>query len=67
MVEDLSKEGRAVKRVHLKVRFAPFFTSHRIRKLPEPTYELEVIAQTALALFDRARRRPAGAAARGPG
>ncbi len=51
VVADLHREGRACARVHLKVRFAPFFTVTRIRKLPEPTYDAAVIAQTALELL----------------
>ncbi len=47
VVEDLRHEGRACARVHLKVRFAPFFTVTRLRKLPEPTYEAAVIARVA--------------------
>jgi DNA polymerase-4 len=39
--------------VHLKVRFAPFFTVQRSRKLPEPTYDADMIARTALELFER--------------
>ncbi len=50
-VEDLRREGRGCVRVHLKVRFAPFFTVTRIRKLPEPTYDAAVITQTALELL----------------
>ncbi|AKU14736.1 DNA polymerase IV [Luteipulveratus mongoliensis] len=51
VVEDIRAEGRACMRVHLKVRFAPFFTASRIRKLDEPTYDPAVIADTALALL----------------
>ena len=51
VVDDVRKEERAVQRVHLKVRFAPFFTFTRIRKLPEATYDVEVIAQTAFDLY----------------
>ena len=50
VVADLHREQRPCARVHLKVRFAPFFTVTRIRKLPEPTYEAEVITRTALGL-----------------
>lgn len=53
VVDDLRTEQRACARVHLKVRFAPFFTFTRIRKLPEPTYDVEVIATTALDLLAR--------------
>ena len=52
MIEDLTKEGRAATRVHLKVRFAPFFTHTKVRKLAGPTMDPAVIAETALALFD---------------
>jgi DNA polymerase-4 len=51
VVEDIGREGRACVRVHLKVRFAPFFTFTRVRKLAEPTYDAEVIAATALDLL----------------
>jgi DNA polymerase-4 len=53
VVEDIRGEGRACARVHLKVRFAPFFTVNRSRKLSEPTFEAEVIAETALDLLRR--------------
>jgi DNA polymerase IV len=53
VVVDLRREGRACARVHLKVRFAPFFTVTRIRKLPEPTYDAAVIAPTSLDLLHR--------------
>jgi DNA polymerase-4 len=53
VVEDLRGEGRPCLRVHLKVRFAPFFTTNRSRKLPEATYDAGVIAATALELLDR--------------
>jgi DNA polymerase-4 len=52
VVEDLRREGRPCQRVHLKVRFAPFFTSNRSRRLAEPTYDAGRIAQTALELLD---------------
>ncbi len=35
----------------LKVRFAPFFTTNRVRKLGEPTFDPDVIATTALDLL----------------
>jgi DNA polymerase-4 len=52
VVEDLRREGRPCLRVHLKVRFAPFFTTNRSRKLAEPTYDADAIAATALELLD---------------
>jgi DNA polymerase-4 len=51
VVLDCGKEGREVARVHLKVRFAPFFTFTKVRKLPTATLDVEVIAQTAFALY----------------
>ncbi len=51
VVNDITKEGRPCMRVGLKVRFAPFFTTTRMRKLDEPTSDPEVIATTALALL----------------
>jgi len=53
VVDDIRREGRACTRVHLKVRFAPFFTVNRIRKLPEPTYDPAVITQVALELLHK--------------
>lgn len=53
VVTDIEAEGRACERVHLKVRFVPFFTVTRQRKLPVPTSEAGLIAATALALFER--------------
>ena len=53
VVEDLRREGRACTRVHLKVRFAPFFTVTRVRKLPEPTYDAAAIAQVARELLQK--------------
>ena len=40
-----------MQRVHLKIRFAPFFTFTRVRKLAEPTDDVEVIARTAFELY----------------
>lgn len=51
VIEDIRREGRPCMRVHLKVRFAPFFTFARSRKLPEPTEDPAVIAATALELL----------------
>ena len=53
VVSDLQDEGRACVRVHLKVRFAPFFTVVRVRKLAEPTFDPGVIADTAMDLYRR--------------
>lgn len=51
VVDDLRRENRAAQRVYLKVRFVPFFTFTRVRKLAEPTYDIDVLARTALELF----------------
>ncbi len=53
VVHDIEAEGRACARVHLKVRFAPFFTVTRSRTLPLPTSDPAVLAETALDLFAR--------------
>ncbi len=53
VVEDIRREDRACARVHLKVRFAPFFTVNRSRKLAAPTFDPTEIAGTALELFHR--------------
>ena len=59
VVADIRAEGRACARVHLKVRFAPFFTVTRVRKLAEPTSDPAVIGSTALALLTALEdRRP---------
>jgi DNA polymerase-4 len=52
VVDDIRREGRPCARVHLKVRFAPFFTVNRSRKLTAPTYDAGQIAATALELLD---------------
>lgn len=51
VMADLRAEGRPCARVHLKVRFVPFFTKMRVRKLREPTWDPAVVAATALDLF----------------
>ena len=53
VVEDLRAEGRPCARVHFKVRFAPFFTFTRVRKLAEPTFDPAVLTRTALDLLAR--------------
>jgi DNA polymerase-4 len=53
VVQDIRREERACARVHLKVRFAPFFTFNRSRKLAEPTFDPAAIAETALDLLRR--------------
>ena len=53
VLEDIDREGRPAMRVHLKVRYRSFFTLTRSRKLPEPSRDLAVLADTAVALLDR--------------
>ena len=53
VAEDIRAEDRACARVHLKVRFAPFFTVNRSRKLPEPAFDPAVIGDAARELFRR--------------
>jgi DNA polymerase IV len=45
-------EERRVTHVAVKVRTAAFFTTSRIRKLPEPTTDPAVVAATALGMLD---------------
>ena len=51
VVADITAEGRACQRVGLKVRYKPFFTVTRLRKLAEPTYDAATLATTALELL----------------
>ncbi len=53
VVADVGEEGRPVRRVHLKVRFAPFSTYHRSHLLAAPTTDPEVLADEAFALYER--------------
>ena len=50
--DDTVKEGRPVFRVTLKVRYAPFFTSTKARKLPAPTVERGDVVAAAVALAE---------------
>ena len=49
--QDLRSEGRPCQRVGLKVRYKPFFTVTRMRKLAEPTYDAAAMATVALELL----------------
>jgi DNA polymerase-4 len=58
LYEDVRKDGRAIARVAVKVRFAPFFTSTRSATLPAPTADptdLEAAALQVLERFDHER------------
>ncbi|GAB3874434.1 DNA polymerase IV [Terrabacter terrigena] len=48
--DDTAKEGRPVFRVTLKVRYAPFFTQTKARKLAAPTSERDDVVEAAVAL-----------------
>lgn len=51
--EDVSREGRPVVRLTLKVRYAPFTTRSHGRKFPAPTSDREELLAGALDLADR--------------
>jgi DNA polymerase-4 len=51
--EDTVKDGRPVFRVTLKVRYAPFFTQTRARKLPAPTTDVDAVVAAAVELAGR--------------
>jgi DNA polymerase-4 len=51
--EDTVKEGRPVFRVTLKVRYAPFFTQTKAKKLPGPTHDRDEVVSAAVALAGR--------------
>jgi DNA polymerase IV len=53
VLADVVAEGRPAIRVGLKVRYAPFTTRTASAPLPSPTYDLQVIADAAVALLDR--------------
>ena len=50
---DIDKEGRPAQRVFLKIRYRTFFTLTRSRKLPEPSNDLTVLGDAAVALLDK--------------
>ena len=47
----VTAEGRRVTHVAVKVRTRSFLTRNKIRKLPEPTTDPAVVAQTATTVF----------------
>jgi DNA polymerase IV len=53
LMEDLRRDGRAVMRVSVKVRFVPFITKQKSLKLPGPTLDAEAIEKGVLAALDR--------------
>lgn len=50
---DITREGRPAVRVTLKIRYAPFVTQTRGRKLPAPTSDRDELVAAALALAGR--------------
>ncbi len=50
---DVVAEGRPAVRVGVKVRFVPFFTKVRLKKLPAPTSSASELAEAALVVLDR--------------
>lgn len=57
VVQDVEAEGRAVQRIVVKVRFAPFITKTHGVPLAEPTMDAEAIEEGALAALDRFEER----------
>jgi DNA polymerase-4 len=56
VADDIAQEGRPAARVGIKVRYRPFFTVSRSLTLPEPTYDVPVLADAAVSLLDRVER-----------
>jgi nucleotidyltransferase/DNA polymerase involved in DNA repair len=57
LVSQIAAEGRSVSRVYVKVRFVPFTTVIRSRKLAAPTTDPEAVADVALAVLERMEKR----------
>lgn len=53
VAEEVVAEGRTITHVGIKVRFVPFRTATRVRKLPEPTTDPDVVAHIAAGLLER--------------
>jgi DNA polymerase-4 len=53
LMADIREDGRPVTRVTVKVRFVPFTTKQKQRKLPEPTTDEATIEAVALEVLDR--------------
>jgi DNA polymerase IV len=58
MAADIADDGRPVFRVTVKVRWAPFITETRVRKLPAPTADPEELAAAALRVYEAFPQRP---------
>ena len=57
VADDVQADGREVRRVVVKVRFAPFFTHTHGHTLPEPATGAAVIADAALLALDQFAER----------
>ncbi len=53
VLDDIRAEDRPAMRVYLKVRYRNFFTLTRSRKLAEPSFDLGVLSDTAVALLEK--------------
>lgn len=53
VTSDEAVQGRAVTQVAIKVRFAPFLTSTRVRRMRPPTTDPVVVSDAAVGLLDR--------------
>jgi DNA polymerase-4 len=53
LMDDLERDGRPVRRLVVKVRFAPFITKQWSRNLEDPTLDAATIEAGALAALDR--------------
>jgi DNA polymerase-4 len=59
VAEDIAADGRPAARVSVKIRYVPFETKSRIRKLPEPVADADSLGDAGVALldgFDHSRR-----------
>jgi DNA polymerase-4 len=55
---DVADDGRLIGRVGVKVRWVPFTTEFRVRKLPVPTLDPQELADAALRVLDVFPERP---------
>jgi DNA polymerase-4 len=57
LMVDVLADGRTVMRIHVKVRFVPFTTLLKGRKLAAPTQDPDVVADAALAILELFEKR----------
>ena len=53
VTNEVVADGRTIQRIWVKLRFTTFYTPIKSRKLPSPTQDPEVVAQTALTLLTK--------------